>query len=216
MDQIYCPLRDPNMTQEEQANAFPAWVSGYYTKHKPIIRKAMEATSLKDFPSLTEFNAGIQRTQDGEATGGQVPTLHRIQKETLDEISDMGAFVRSTLPILFLDKAFYRDCAHKFIFDENVAQNYFPRVSVTLVSNMQSHGDCFTQTYAIKEMLLKRQEAGIRGRQMQVVPFDGVNHMVSSFFRKRGISSPGCSRRIGMSRKEPYSSSRASFENSDL
>lgn len=176
---VYCPLRDPALTPQEQANAFPAWVSGYYSKHAPLVRAALVAKTLKDLPSPDAFHGGLQRDHDTVEEGGLEPTLVRITKDTLDEISSMDGFVRSTLPVLFFDKAFYADCAHKFVFDEAWAKKYFPRARATLVANMKSHGDCLTCAYTMKEMLLKREAAGKGGRNIQVVPFDDVNHMVS-------------------------------------
>lgn len=87
--------------------------------------------------------------------------------------------MRSTLPVLFFDKAFYAECADRFIFNEAHANEYFPKTTVRLVINMFGQGDCMTCAYTVKEMLLKREASGSGGRPMDIVPFDGVNHMVS-------------------------------------
>ncbi|THH29454.1 hypothetical protein EUX98_g4744 [Antrodiella citrinella] len=175
-DLVYCPLRDTEMTQAEQAEAFPAWVSGYYFNHKPIVRAAFEATSLAAFPSIAAFCTGIDIERDANEVK-RAPTLYTIPKETLAEITSPDAFVRSILPVLFFDKTLYAEYIRRVIFDEDLAKRYFPRVDVRVVSCMQGQGDCLYCTYALKEMLLKRKEKGRGGRKMDIVPVDGFNHM---------------------------------------
>jgi len=164
------------MTDEQRAEAFPAWVSGYYFNHAPILRTAFEAKTLDEFPSITDFHKGIQRNMDETI---RPPTLRQIPPDTLERISSMNVFRRSTLPILFFDKSFYAECAQRMVFDEEFAKRHFPRVPVHIVNCMQSHGDCMTCTYTLKEMVLKRDTngQGQGGRKIDFVAFDGVNHM---------------------------------------
>lgn len=174
---VYCPLRDPALTPQQQAEAFPAWVSGYYPDHKPVVRAAFDAMSLDAFPSSEEFFKGIQNERDPSEKF--TPTLLRMSPEELAQASDVEVFVRSTLPVLFFDKSFYAECAHKLVFDEAHAKQYFPKTTVRLVINMLGQGDCMACAYFVKEMLLKREASGSGGRPMDVIPFEGVNHMVS-------------------------------------
>ena len=170
-------MRDPTLTPEEQVARFPRWISGYFTKHGAVVRAALEAADLDVFPSEDEFYRGIQRDidQDGE---GRSPTLLRIPQDKLAEMVAMEAFTRSVINILYFDREFYADCARKMIFDEELAKKYFPRASVRIVTNMSGNGDCLWSSYTIKRMLLERQASGRGGRKIDIVPFDGANHMV--------------------------------------
>ncbi|THH31895.1 hypothetical protein EUX98_g2265 [Antrodiella citrinella] len=171
-DKVYCPLRDPALSESERVVAFPAWLSGYYGKHAPVVRDALTATSLDTFPTPSEFWDGLQKHCDEHPS----PTISRIPKYTLEKISSPEALVRSSLPVLLgFHPEIFAECTERMVFQE---QNiYFPNVKIQVVGCMQSQGDHLLSAYTIKEMLLRRQAKGIAGRSIRVVPFDGANHL---------------------------------------
>ncbi|KAH8096633.1 hypothetical protein BXZ70DRAFT_327424 [Cristinia sonorae] len=180
ISEVYCPLRDPKLTEEERVSAFPAWVSGYYSNHSTTVRAALTATSLNILPSRHEFWEGIQRHCDTDLETSESllsPTLARIPKETLDEIASNEVLVRSTLPVVTgFHREIYAECTENLVFDE-AWQTFFPNASINVVSCMKSQGDCLSTTYTFKEMVLKRQAKGLNGRKIDIVLFDEANHL---------------------------------------
>ncbi|THH31900.1 hypothetical protein EUX98_g2263 [Antrodiella citrinella] len=129
LDKVYSCMRDPALTQEERFAMFPATVSGYYSKHAPIVRAALIATSLDTLPPVSEFWDGIQKRHDTEPDA-KSPTIFRIPKDTLSRIASHEPFIRSTVQIIMgFHSEIYAECIEKVVNDVQLA-TCFPKARI--------------------------------------------------------------------------------------
>ncbi|KAH9924427.1 uncharacterized protein B0H18DRAFT_1012126 [Fomitopsis serialis] len=155
-DEAHNPLRDQTLTPEQQATAFPLWVSGYYA-HSRVL--------LDSFASLTreEVDLGLAMERVENPRPHQIPTLQRLTAEEIAATSANHVWARSQVLYQpdFIDLELFRENTRAALQDRSV----WPRLRVCLVWGDMTIGEVIHTSWDIA-----------RRRRIHVVRLEGGNH----------------------------------------
>ncbi|KAL4243634.1 hypothetical protein ABKN59_011705 [Abortiporus biennis] len=166
---IYSPVSDSNLTNEQKGAGFAVWNSSYYTHSSTII--SAFAASLQGFPSYKDLVAGLAKTPDQEPPF----TISQISPEQLASISNPEGLLKSQLQIMLLDPNLKHEYTEKLLFGPRTV---WRRATVEFVVNEKTMNYCIGAPWEVKRQLLERDRER-QGKDVRPVNFTvlkGFNH----------------------------------------
>ncbi|KAL4258271.1 AB hydrolase superfamily protein [Pleurotus pulmonarius] len=154
----YTPWLDRDLTTTmEMGLAFKDWVSSYYDPPPP------------NWDGLiANLDHERKRTPKSSTDSWTQADVHRF--------CNFEAVARTDTPLNAAIMSAMAGETHRALFDEKLAQTYFPRVKVTVISCRQSVWLCLwvtNRTQTVHDEFVKR---GTKVRQTQFIDVEGANH----------------------------------------
>jgi len=156
----YIPTDDPDLkTPEEIGSAFTLWVSAYWN-HPDIASRSI---------------SGLQRNDKL----GDKPSIAGMTPEQVQSTMDVPASVRADLPTHSpASQSTLREQTHRALYDEILAQQFLPDVSVTYFVCTSTPWVSMWTYFAAEKEYEDFKSRSLRGRSMRFLEVVGGNHFL--------------------------------------
>ncbi|PCH43845.1 hypothetical protein WOLCODRAFT_164776 [Wolfiporia cocos MD-104 SS10] len=165
-EELYLPLYDPAVTimPEQMGEKLAIWASGYYL-HSP------EVLSIPTSFSREDVRAGLAQTAIVRPPPHQQPTFLRMTPTEVAEVADLGATLRSHVPMIEIHRATYVENMCRALFNGLV----WSRMRTTVVWCDMSVGDVVLAVWDLSRMMAQSWPDG--ARQVDIQKMEKGNHL---------------------------------------
>ncbi|KAI0784013.1 hypothetical protein C8Q75DRAFT_894788 [Abortiporus biennis] len=172
IEDMYCPVFDPKLTEAEQNAQFPAWNASYWD-HSPSLLSSFSSTSSSSFPTRPEMLSLLAKSPSTKP--GHTCTLHVIPPETLKEVADFAASERSILPIAYMNQEVYKKWADKAFLEPPVG---WKDVRFEVVTNGKTMNHCLGANWELKKHILENEDVRkkVGARDVEFTVLEEYNH----------------------------------------
>jgi len=163
LEEIYSPLRDPNIPREQIGPLFSLWVASYFS-HSPSVLSSI-STSTRE-----ELLSGLARSSMANPSPDREPTLQRMSAAEIAEVADMPVMARSHTLMMQVDRSIYYENAQRAFSNTEL----WPNFQAVMVWCDMSHPDIINAAWNFHKMSTHYSSSG--GRKVVMRRYEGANH----------------------------------------